>query len=307
MLKRVLLAMSGRLWVRDLLVRAPVTRDVVRRFVAGESVDEAIEVIESLAAAGLHVTVDYLGEDTTVAEQADATAAAYLTLLRTIEARGLAGSVEVSLKLSALGRRLVVDGERTALFHARTICAEAARIGTTVTIDMEDHTATDSTLAMVDQLRRGYPWVGTVLQSALRRTLDDCARLGHPGSRVRLCKGAYASPPTAAYETQAQVELSYVRCLRTLVAGGAHAMVATHDPRLIAIAEHLLRDRDRTTYEFQLLYGIRPAEQRRLAAAGHTVRVYVPYGTDWYGYFVRRLAERPANLAFFLRSLATRR
>ena len=146
---------------------------------------------------------------------------------------------------------------------------------------MEDHTTTDSTLRLVGALRGDFPWVGAVLQSSLRRTIDDCAALGVPGSRIRLCKGAYASPPAVAYESRHEVDLSYVRCLRLLLDGGAHAMVATHDPR--------------------------PLEQRRLAAAGHTVRVYVPYGTDWYGYFVRRLAERPANLAFFLRAMLGRR
>ncbi len=307
MLRSVLLALSRRLWVRDQMVRLPITRDVVQRFVAGETVDDALPVIEALVGQGLCVTVDHLGEDTIMAEQADATAAAYVTLLRAIADRGLAGSVEVSLKLSALGQFLPVDGERTALRNARTICAEAARIGTTVTVDMEDHTTTDSTLRLVDQLRVGYPWVGAVLQASLRRTEQDCARLAHPGSRIRLCKGAYASPPTVAYESRGDVDRSYVRCLRTLLDGNAHAMVASHDPRLIAITEHLVTGRDKGTYEFQMLYGIRPVEQRRLAEAGHTVRVYVPYGTDWYGYFVRRLAERPANLAFFLRSLVGRR
>lgn len=307
MLRSALLALSRQGRVRDAIVRLPVTRDVVTRFVAGETVAAALPVIRSLVDDGLAVTVDHLGEDTRVAEQADRTVAAYLDLLRTIEAHDLAGRVEVSLKLSAVGQFLAEDGEATALRNARTICAEAARIGTTVTVDMEDHTTTDSTLRLVGALRGDYPWVGAVLQSSLRRTIDDCTALGVPGSRIRLCKGAYASPPAVAYESRHEVDLSYVRCLRLLLDGGAHAMVATHDPRLVAVTEALVRGRDPGTYEFQMLYGIRPLEQRRLAAAGHTVRVYVPYGTDWYGYFVRRLAERPANLAFFLRAMLGRR
>lgn len=306
MMRSLLLALSRRLWVRDAMVRLPVTGSVVRRFVAGETVAEALPVIAGLVAKGLTVTVDHLGEDTVVAAQADATAAAYLDLLRTIEAHDLAGSVEVSLKLSALGQFLPVYGEETALRNARTICAEAARIGTTVTIDMEDHTTIDSTLGLVDQLRADHPWVGAVLQSSLRRTVNDCRRLAYPGSRIRLCKGAYASPPEVAFDSPQQVSLSYVRCLRALLGGDAYPMAATHDPRLIEIWERLVADREPGTYEFQMLYGIRPLEQERLAALGHTVRVYVPYGTDWYGYFIRRLAERPANLAFFLRSLVGR-
>jgi proline dehydrogenase len=306
-IRSLLLAASRRLWVRDAMVRLPVTRDVVGRFIAGETIAEAMPVIRSLVDAGLSVTVDHLGEDTTLPEQADATAAAYVELLREIEIAGLAASVEASMKLSALGQFLPVDGEATALRNARTICAEAARIGTTVTVDMEDHTTTDSTLRLVEELRRDYPWVGAVLQSSLRRTEADCRRFAHPGSRIRLCKGAYASPEAVAYPARHEVDLSYVRCLRTLLDGCAKPMLATHDPRLIAIGESLLAGRDRSSYEFQMLYGIRPLEQQRLAAEGHTVRVYVPYGSDWYGYFVRRLAERPANVAFFLRSLVGRR
>ncbi len=306
MLRSVLLAMSRRLWVRDTMVKLPITRDVVKRFIAGETVDDALPVISALVQQGLSVTVDHLGEDTTVPAQAAATAAAYVDLLQAIEAHGLADRVEVSLKLSALGQFLPTAGEETALANALTICAEAARIGTTVTVDMEDHTTTDSTLGLVDQLRQSYPWVGAVLQSSLRRTESDCRRLAYPGSRIRLCKGAYASPPEVAFDSRTGVDLSYVRCLRTLLDGGAKPLVASHDPRLIAIAEHLVSDRDQGSYEFQMLYGIRPLEQLRLAHEGHTVRVYVPYGTDWYGYFVRRLAERPANLVFFVRSLVGR-
>ncbi len=303
----MLLAVSRQLWMRDAMVRLPVTRDVVSRFVAGETLDEAVPVIRALVADGLTATVDHLGEDTIVPAQAEATAAAYLELLNRLGNEGLADSVEVSLKLSALGQFLPQDGEQTARRHARAICAEAERIGTTVTVDMEDHTTADSTLAIVRELRADHPWVGCVLQSSHLRTYGDCVELGHEGSRVRLCKGAYATPPSHAHTERHEVDLAYVRCLRALLDGGAYPMVATHDPRLVAITEQLVVDRSPGSYEFQMLYGIRPVEQRRLAAAGHTVRVYVPYGTDWYGYFVRRLAERPANLMFFLRSLVGRR
>jgi proline dehydrogenase len=173
---------------------------------------------------------------------------------------------------------------------------------------MEDHTTTDSTLSILRELRKDFPRTGAVLQSYLRRTEADCRDLAYPGSRVRLCKGAYDEPESVAYPSAREVDLSYVRCLNVLMAGEAYPMLATHDPRLIAIADERARwyGRDRGSYEYQLLFGVRPAEQLRLVAAGETVRVYVPYGTEWYGYLMRRLAERPANVAFFLRALASR-
>jgi proline dehydrogenase len=182
----------------------------------------------------------------------------------------------------------------------------APNAGTTVTLDMEDHTTTDATLGILRELRMDFPDTGAVLQSYLRRTEADCRDLAYAGSRVRLCKGTYKEPESVAYQSTGEVDRSYVRCLQVLMQGAGYPMVATHDPRLVAIAGRLAEHRDPGTYEYQMLYGIRPAEQRRLAAAGETVRVYVPYGDEWYGYLMRRLAERPANLTFFLRSLATR-
>ena len=212
------------------------------------------------------------------------------------------------MKLSAVGQALPDGGERVALEHAREICEAADHAGTTVTLDMEEHTTADSTLSILAELRRDYPRTGAALQSYLRRTEADCRALAHAGSRVRLCKGAYDEPESVAYPGALDVDKSYVRCLNVLMAGEGYPMVATHDPRLIAIADERARwyGRERGTYEFQMLYGIRPDEQRRLAAAGETVRVYVPYGIEWYGYLMRRLAERPANVAFFLRSLVSR-
>jgi proline dehydrogenase len=173
---------------------------------------------------------------------------------------------------------------------------------------MEDHTTTDSTLSIVRDLRADFPWVGAVLQAYLRRTEADCRDLATAGSRVRLCKGAYKEPATVAFQSRSEVDRSYVRCLRVLMDGAGYPMAATHDPRLVRIAQKLVLDAERAkgTYEFQMLYGIRPHEQQRLADGGDTVRVYVPYGDEWYGYLMRRLAERPANIAFFLRALATK-
>ena len=216
--------------------------------------------------------------------------------------------LEVSLKLSALGQFIPEVGHDLALTNARRICRAAENVGAWVNVDAEDHTTTDSTLAIVRELRMDHPEVATVLQAYLRRTEADCRALAGAGSRIRLCKGAYAEPADVAYQQSAEVDASYQRCLTILFEGEGYPMVASHDPAMIqaglALAERLGRAHD--TYEFQMLYGIRDDEQRRLSAAGHTVRVYTPYGDQWYGYFMRRLAERPANLLFFARSLIGR-
>jgi proline dehydrogenase len=259
-----------------------------------------------LADDGLGISLDYLGEDTLTAEQATATRDQYLTLLRRLAEAGLTPAAEVSVKLSALGQK--VD-DRMAYEYAHAICDAAAEVGTTVTLDAEEHTTTDSTLEILAELRKDHPSTGAVLQAYLRRTEGDCRELATAGSRVRLCKGAYAEPESVAFQSALDVDKSYVRCLNILMSGEGYPMVATHDPRLIAIAEDRARwfDRGADQYEFQMLYGVRPEEQARLAGDGHTVRVYVPYGHQWYGYLMRRLAERPANLAFFGRALASRK
>ncbi|GAA4527054.1 proline dehydrogenase family protein [Amycolatopsis samaneae] len=308
MLRASLLAAARSRRMRSLVEAVPATRSVVRRFVAGAETADAVRVARELAADGRRITLDHLGEDTTDAAQASATVRAYETLLNALGAEGLATGADVSVKLSAVGQFLPSNGEDVALENARKICAAADAVGATVTLDMEDHTTTDSTLGILRELRAEYPWVGAVLQAYLRRTEQDCRELSGPGSRVRLCKGAYAEPEEVAYQGKSEVDKSYVRCLRILMAGKGYPMVASHDPRMIAIAAKLAADAGRTAedHEFQMLYGIRPEEQRRLAGEGNTMRVYVPYGDEWYGYFMRRLAERPANLTFFLRGLATK-
>jgi len=305
MLRSTLLAAARSTGARSLVERTPLTRPVVDRFIAGEDVDAAIRATGALVADGRYVTLDHLGEDTLDAAQADATVAAYVELLSRLDSAGFAGRAEVSVKLSAVGQSLAVDGAKIALENARRIAEAAEAVGTTVTLDMEDHTTTDATLDVLRELRVDFPWVGAVLQAYLKRTEQDCRDLAYAGSRVRLCKGAYQEPASVAYQDKADVDLSYVRCLKVLMAGEGYPMVASHDPRLIAIASDLAGTRALDSYEFQMLYGIRPEEQKRIAAAGNTMRVYLPYGDEWYGYFMRRLAERPANVAFFLRSLVT--
>lgn len=307
MLKTVLLSMSRAPLVKRALVGLPFTRRVVDRFVAGETIDECLRVTRRLLASNLLVTIDFLGEDTVTVAQADRVTDTYADLLGRLAAEGLADRVEVSIKLSALGSRLK-DGYEVALDNARVICSAAERAGTTVTVDMEDHTSTDATLRTVRTLRTEHPWVGAVLQAMLFRTSSDCADQTGRGQRVRLCKGAYAEPREVAHRTRSAVDRNYKRCATILLEGAGRPLFATHDSALIAhVASEANRvDRAPSSYELQMLFGIRADEQRRLAALGHQVRVYVPFGTDWYAYFMRRLAERPANVMFLLRALVER-
>jgi len=304
MLRSVILAAARSQRVSRLVETAPVSRSVVRRFVAGAGTTDALRVTKELVGSGLKVTLDYLGEDTLNADQAEHTKEEYLRLLSQLADAGLTPAAEVSLKLSALGQKF---DEKLAEANARAILTAAVAAGTTVTLDMEDHTTTDSTLEMLERLRVDFPMVGAVVQAYLRRTEGDCRELRLDGQRVRLCKGAYKEPESVAYQSKADVNKSYVRCMNLLMSGPGYPMLATHDPRLIAIGEDRASwfERSPDEFEFQMLYGIRPEEQRRLAAKGYTVRVYVPYGDQWYGYLMRRLAERPANLAFFLRSFTS--
>ena len=311
MLRRVLLAASASQRVHQLITTAPLTRDVVKRFIAGDTAADALAVTQRLLGQGLSVTLDYLGEDTVDPDQAAAVASEYVALLELLATAGLTvgGRAEVSVKPTAVGLGLAEHGEKTAAENIGRICAAAQVAGTTVTVDMEDHTRVDATLRLVSELRADFPDLGCVIQSYLRRSPGDCEALAAAGSRVRLCKGAYRAPDGFAFPARSEIDRSYARCLRILLDGDGYPMLATHDPRLVAIAKSRVTTigRDPGSFEYQMLYGIRTDEQTGLAAEGAQVRVYVPYGNDWYGYFMRRLAERPANLAFFLRALASRR
>jgi proline dehydrogenase len=305
MLRSAILAASRSSRIERLVATAPVTRDVVRRFVAGLTVADALRAARELVADGLAVSLDQLGEDTLSPAQATRARDEYVGLLGALAEAGLTPATEVSLKLSALGQRF---DEQLAYDHAATVCAAASAAGTSVTLDMEDHTTTDSTCEILGKLRQDFPATGIALQSYLRRTEADCRDLAGPGSRVRLCKGAYAEPESLAYQAKLEVDKSYVRCMNILMSGEGYPMLATHDPRLVAVGEDRAKwfDRSPDQFEFQMLYGVRPAEQLRLVDEGYTVRVYVPYGMQWYGYLMRRLAERPANLGFFARALRSR-
>ncbi len=309
MVGRVLLGLSRSERLRTVVEKAPISRGIVTRFIAGDDTSDAVRVTGDLVGAGLRATIDHLGEDTLDRDQAERVAAAYMDLLKGLHDAGLTDSAEISVKLSAVGQALPGDGEKIALDNTREISQAAADAGTTVTLDMEDHTTTDSTLAIAAELRQDFPSTGIVLQAYLHRTEGDCRQLSTAGSRVRLCKGAYNEPVEVAYQDNADVDRSFVRCMKILLGGQGYPMIATHDPRLIEIGGSLAARyrREQGTYEYQMLYGVRPDEQRRLARAGETVRVYVPYGHEWYGYMMRRLAERPANVMFFLRALASKK
>ncbi len=308
MFAQVVQGVTGNPAVRRLMTRSRLSRSVVSRFVPGEHVDAAQSAVRTLTGAGLRSTLDYLGEDITDVAQAVETVETYRLLVTRLAETGLAAGNEISVKLSALGQSLGPDGPKGATERAYDLVQHATAHGVDVTLDMEDHTTIDNTLGTLRTLRADFPRVGCVLQTMLFRTEADARDLAHPGSRVRLVKGAYAEPASVSYSKKVDTDRAYVRCLRILVEGGAYPMIATHDVHMVRGAERFLADRGKgpADAEFQMLYGIRSAEQRRLAQAGHTVRIYIPFGTDWYGYFTRRLAERPANLAFFLRALVSR-
>lgn len=310
-LRPVILAAADSPRMKSVLTKAPVTAGIVRRFVAGEDRGALVPVVQELLGSGRLVSVDFLGENTTDRGQADATVAEYLSLINDLAAltdSAQGAAVEVSVKLSALGQALSADGPAISTENLHTLCTKAAQAGVWVTVDAEDHSTTDATLATVCELRSEFPWLGTVLQAYLHRTEADCRALSGAGSRIRLCKGAYREPPGVAFQRSADVTDSYLRCLEILMRGAGYPMVATHDPVLVLAAEHLAAETSREAgdFEHQMLYGIRDVEQLRLAGEGHAMRVYVPYGSQWYGYLTRRLAERPANLTFFLRSLVSK-
>ncbi|MFJ8644882.1 proline dehydrogenase family protein [Streptomyces sp. NPDC093546] len=307
MLGPVILAASRSDKMRRFVSAAPGTKQVVARFIAGETVDQVVPIVEETIAKGLEVTLDVVGEDITTREQAYAARDAYMELIERLEDLGLGAKAEMSVKLSMFGQSLE-GGHELALTNVRQVVEAAASIGTTVTLDAEDHTTLDSMFAIHEELRKDFPQTGCVIQAYLFRTEEDARRLAANGSRVRIVKGAYKEPAEVAYQDKHEIDKAYVRILKILMEGDGYPMIGSHDPRLIAVGQELARRAGRKLdeYEFQMLYGIRSDEHVRLAAEGHRMRVYTAYGTDWYGYFMRRLAEKPANLLFFVRSMITK-
>jgi proline dehydrogenase len=304
-LRSLLLGLSRRPRLGEAMERVPAARRFVRRFVAGTTVEDALAVIARLNAAGLMGAVTYLGENVTSQEQAERATLTYVQLLDEVARRGL--RAVPSLKLTHLGLDL---GEGVCRANVARVLDHAAGVPSLVWIDMESSRYTERTLAIYAGLRRLYPHAACVVQAYLRRTPADVERLIELGATVRLCKGAYREPPELAYPDKAAVDRAYADLMDRFLGAAAQARrvyvgFATHDERLIARARERARaggvapDR----FEMQMLYGIRHDLHRRLPASGLALRVLVPFGEDWYGYFMRRLAERPANLAFFLRHL----
>ncbi len=300
---------AGRDKLRDAAVGSPAARELVTRFVAGEHLDELVPVLHTLTGQGLMISVEYLGEPVTDLEVAEANLQGYLGLIARLMTEGLAQGAELSVRLGWLGQELGAHAQGYALDAARRIARAASNAGMTVTVDMAGAELVASVLAIWGQLRQDFPRTGITFQAALHRTPSDLADLATPGTRIRLCKGAFREPRELALRSKHEVDLAFVRGLRSLMASQAVPLIATHDPRLVAISEELIRRSGRAddSYEFQMLYGVRPLEQRRLVDVGHPTRCYIPFGPGWFDYYLRRLAERPASAALFARSLVGKR
>jgi proline dehydrogenase len=276
---------------------------LAKRFVAGETVDSAIAAVTALNAAGLSATLDFLGEDVLQERDAAQTTATYIEMIDRITAAG--ANANVSVKLSAIGQAIAED---LALANLLIIVERARRFDMFVRLDMEGSATVDSTYRICDRARARYEHIGPVVQAYLKRAADDVTRLNKAGARVRLCKGAYKEPKEIALQRMPDIRENYLKLARALLGDGNYPGIATHDDRLIDGVKAFVRDRSigADKFEFQMLYGVRPDKQRAIAAEGYRMRVYVPFGTHWAGYFYRRLAERKENVFFVLRSLLSK-
>lgn len=305
MLRLFLLYLSRAGWARGLITRWGVARRMARRFVAGETLDDAISASQALNQRGLLVTLDYLGESVARAEDTVAVVDMYRALLDRIQQQGLKASI--SLKLTHLGLDISEELCQTNLRH---ILTTAKAHGIPVTIDMENTPYTDVTLRIYRTMRDEYDFsnVGTVIQSYLRRSEADMQALAAEGAHIRLVKGAYLEPAELAFPDKAEVDASFIRLLRDYLPSSGYLCIASHDEQMIAAGQSAAKAAalPPERFEFQMLYGIRTTRQEELAKAGYQMRVYVPFGEAWYPYFMRRLAERPANLWFFTKSLFSR-
>jgi proline dehydrogenase len=300
--KSALIYLSRQEGLKEFAARFRLFKKLTTRFVAGETIDEAVAAIRELNAEGCTASFDHLQESVSSPAEADAEVKEYLEILARIDQTGIKSNV--SIKLSQFG--LELDPE-LAYENARTIVADAARRGNFVRVDMESSKVTQLTIDIFKRLRAefGLNEVGIVLQSCLRRTMDDANELSNLPARIRICKGAYLEPPEVAFPEKKDTDENYVRVMQLLLSSGIYHGIATHDPKMIeATIQYAEREGiGKEAFEFQMLYGVRRDLQRQLAKDGYNMRVYVPYGKHWYPYFMRRLAERPANIWFVLKNL----
>ena len=306
-LRKVLIYLSHAAWARDLISNFPLAKQVAGRFVAGETAEEAMSTTLALNEQGMLVTLDYLGESVSDAAEAIASKNEILSLFKIINDCGVESNV--SVKLSQLG--LKIDKE-LALNNLRLLLIESRKYNNKVRIDMEESQIVDATLDIYRTLRdeEGFDNVGVVIQSYLYRSEEDVRRLVQEGAWVRLCKGAYAEPPEVAFPAKADTDANYIKLTKMMLSeearqNGVYLGIATHDEKMIEAAIQFVQEHQipPDAFEFQMLYGIRRELQEALVRQGYRLRIYVPYGTAWYPYFVRRLAERPANLWFFISNL----
>lgn len=309
-LHRILLYLSTAGWARRIVTDLPPARAVARRFVAGENSQEALAISKALNDKGMLVALDFLGESVTNVEEANAARDEILGLFAAIDEAGV--DAYVSIKLSQLGLRIDPD---LALDNMRQLLTEAKKFNNRVRIDMEETAVTDITFSIYRQLRfdDGFDNVGIVIQSYLYRTEADVEQLINEGAWVRLCKGAYAEPANLAFAKKADTDSNYVKLTEAMLSEtarqkGLHLAVASHDEAMIQAAIDYANTHNiaANEFEFQMLYGVRRELQEKLVRDGYQMRIYIPYGTAWYPYFMRRLAERPANLWFFASNLLKR-
>jgi len=300
MTRKFLLTLSRQAWLRRWMERSPAARKFTKRFVAGDTLEEAAQVISRLAGNHYLSSLDHLGENVTSVEEAATGRDAYLQALDQIAASRLPSTI--SLKLTQMGLDFSAEA---CLENVRALARRASDAGTRVEIDMESTEYTDRTLDVVERIAGECGCVRAVIQAYLFRSATDIDRLNSLGVPVRLCKGAYLEPHTAAFAEKADVDRNYLKLMKTLLDRGSYPALATHDEQIQGDALRYARERGlgKDKFEFQMLYGIRRDLQKRLVEQGYRVRLYVPYGTAWYPYFMRRLAERPANLLFLIRNI----
>ncbi len=300
--RSALIYLSRREGLKDFATRFPPFKKLTTRFVAGETVDDAVQMIRQINADGATASFDHLNESVAHEQEADQEVREYLRILVRIDETGIRSNV--SIKLTQFG--LELDSE-LAYQNARRVVEDAARRGNFVRVDMEASSVTQVTLDIFARLRSefGLNDVGIVLQSYLRRSYDDAVRLVKVPARIRICKGAYNEPPEVAFPDKKDVDSNYVRIMQLLLGSGIYHGIATHDPKMIAATIDFAQREGigKEAFEFQMLFGIRRDLQKQLAHDGYNMRVYVPYGKHWYPYFMRRLAERPANIWFVLKNM----